>query len=118
MRKLQFKGSFPHFRRAGVEQIDLVTFQFDKWGGGFCIEIANCPLQGLIMPWGLKVLPNKVTAHHINKRQRLGAASENADHWFRYDENDNKQRFAETANEVLELLAAMEQAFAVCRKRP
>jgi hypothetical protein len=34
LRRRGFKGSFPHFRRAAAQRIDLLTFQFDKWGAG------------------------------------------------------------------------------------
>lgn len=41
-----FMGTFPHFRRIGECGIDLLTFQFDKWGGGFVVEIAYCAGHG------------------------------------------------------------------------
>lgn len=41
LRQFNFKGSFPHFRRQTAERINLLTFQFDRSGGGFVIEIAN-----------------------------------------------------------------------------
>lgn len=85
LRSRGFKGSFPHFRRSADTAIHLLTFQFDKWGGGFVVEIATCPKDGLTMHWGEFVPPNKVTAHHVNSRLRLGAKDSNNDHWFRYD---------------------------------
>ena len=42
LRHRGFTGSFPHFRRLGTKQIDLITFQFDKWGGGFVVELSKC----------------------------------------------------------------------------
>ena len=47
IRQRGFKGSLPHFRRPMTEQIDLLTIQFDKWGGGFVIEISKCAVDGL-----------------------------------------------------------------------
>jgi hypothetical protein len=87
LRARGFRGSFPHFRRPKAAQIDLLTFQFDKWGGGFVIEIATCPPDGHTHPWGLFVPPNKVTAHDIDfdRRPRLGAPT-GGDHWFRFDD--------------------------------
>jgi hypothetical protein len=41
-----YKGSFPHFRRPTDFAIHLLNFQFDKWGGGFVVEIASCPVEG------------------------------------------------------------------------
>lgn len=78
-----FKGTFPHFRRVTERKIDLLTFQFDKYGGGFIIEIAVCSPNGHTHKWGEKVLPSKVTAHdlHPDNRLRIG----DKDEWFRYD---------------------------------
>lgn len=41
LRKLNFKGSFPHFRRIENDITNLITFQFDRDGGGFVIELAK-----------------------------------------------------------------------------
>ncbi|MGM0924798.1 MAG: DUF4304 domain-containing protein, partial [Bacillota bacterium] len=76
LREQAFKGSFPHFRRKNENNIDLITFQFNKWGGSFVVELASCSIEGLTTYWGEHILPNKVTAHDINKRYRLGAKSE------------------------------------------
>ena len=46
LRSKGFRGAFPHFRRAGSHGVDLLTFQFDKHGGGFVVEIAQCPSEG------------------------------------------------------------------------
>ncbi|MGA8154228.1 MAG: DUF4304 domain-containing protein [Terriglobales bacterium] len=50
LRERDSKGSLPHFRRPMVDRIDLLTIQFDKWGGGFVIEISNCAPDGIVMP--------------------------------------------------------------------
>jgi hypothetical protein len=87
LRKSGFTGSFPHFRRSLYARIDLITFQFDKWGGGFVIEISQCPIEGVTTHWGKHIAPNKVTAHdlHPNARFRLGTNANVTDYWFRYD---------------------------------
>jgi Domain of unknown function (DUF4304) len=33
LREQGFKGSLPHFRRKSETNIDLITFQFNRWGG-------------------------------------------------------------------------------------
>ncbi len=81
-----FKGSFPHFRRPTDTAIHLLTFQFDKWGGGFVVEIASCPAEGVTMHWGEPISPSKVTTQHVSRRLRLGSSGEQSDHWFRYDQ--------------------------------
>ena len=88
LREKGFKGSLPHFRRVKPDAIDLITFQFDKWGGGFVVEISKCPPDGFTMAWGERISPSKVTAHHLNPDQRKriqprdGAGT---DSWFRFD---------------------------------
>ncbi|MED4015210.1 DUF4304 domain-containing protein [Sutcliffiella cohnii] len=97
-----FKGSFPHFRRISKDKIDLMTFQFDRYGGGFVIEVGVCPSEGITHSWGEKVLPNKVTAHDLHNKFRL---KETKGQWFRYDvEYESKNIYEEVANEVLEHL--------------
>jgi hypothetical protein len=83
LRTRGFRGSFPHFRRRGPERIDLLSFQFDRTGGGFVVEAATCPVSGFVPGWG--EIPNKVTAQHVGNRLRLGAVDAGNDHWFRYD---------------------------------
>ncbi|MET4080507.1 hypothetical protein ABIB40_000447 [Pedobacter sp. UYP30] len=87
LRQLNFKGSFPHFRRQTSERINLLTFQFDRSGGGFVIELANCKPDGFTTPWGLEIKPNKLTAHDVYKRKRINSNKEGSstDNWFRYD---------------------------------
>ena len=71
LREHGFKGSFPHFRRQNEENIDLVTFQFNRYGGSFVFELAVCGKNGTTMSWGEVVPPNKVTAHDVGDRFRL-----------------------------------------------
>ncbi len=113
LREQGFKGSFPHFRRSSKEKIDLLTFQFDKWGGGFVIEISKCPPEGITTYFGDSIPPNKVTAWdmHPDKRHRLQPrrGSSTSD-WFRYD-NPTRQEdvFESTAKQVLPFLLEAEK---------
>ena len=107
LRSNGFKGSFPHFRRNTGQQIDLITFQFDKYGGGFTVEVAVSPLEGVTLAWGEHVPAAKVVVRHLhpNGRIRLGAPM-GGDHWFRYDnKGGSTTRFADTAREVLPYLS-------------
>jgi hypothetical protein len=89
LRKKGFKGSFPHFRRITSDRINLLTFQFDRHGGGFVIEITNCQPNGFTTSWGTKIEPNKLTAHDLFNRKRIQANMDTpnslTDDWFRYD---------------------------------
>lgn len=89
LRQKGFKGSFPHFRRLKADRINLLTFQFDRSGGGFVIEITNCQPNGFTTSWGTKIEPNKLTAHDLFNRKRIQSnmdtASSLTEDWFRYD---------------------------------
>ncbi|MGG0663184.1 DUF4304 domain-containing protein [Viridibacillus arvi] len=105
LRQQGFKGSLPHFRRINEKNIDLITFQFNKWGGSFVVELAVCPMQGVTMDWGEQIPPNKVTAHDIDKRFRLGAKSEDEDGiWFNFENAKNVEDFEKVALNVVNLL--------------
>jgi hypothetical protein len=88
LRAQKFTGTFPHFRRLREKQIDLLTFQFNRDGGSFVVEIAACDPSGFTTHWGEKIPPKKVSAHdlHPNKRIRLGTRTPGkVDHWFVYE---------------------------------
>lgn len=88
LRSLGFKGGFPHFRRSRDQAIDLLTFQFDVHGGGFVIEIARCPPEGIVTPWGKRIPASSACAHdvHPDRRRRIKAREgSGTDSWFRYD---------------------------------
>ena len=97
LRQRGFAGSFPHLRRPGANQIDLITFQFDKRGGGFIVEISRCGPEGVTMPWGEKIPPKKVTAHDLNPRDRLrlGCEGPSTEHWYRYDRGNTLESVAQ-----------------------
>ena len=98
LRQLNFKGSFPHFRRLTADRINLLTFQFDRHGGGFVIEIANCKPNGFMTSWGKEIKPNKLTSHDLDIRKRIQTNmttdSSSTDGWFRY----NKKHFTGPEN--------------------
>jgi hypothetical protein len=110
LRESGFKGSFPHFRRPSKDQIDLLTFQFDRHGGGFVIEISKCPPNGIKTSWGLEIPPSKVTAHDVDKRggrPRIGGNAVGQDHWYRFDAKGAKAGiFEQLAREIIPVLAA------------
>ncbi|WP_121612545.1 DUF4304 domain-containing protein [Mesobacillus foraminis] len=112
LREHGFKGSIPHFRRVNETNIELITFQFNKWGGSFVVELATCPKEGTTMSWGEKIPPNKVTAHHINERFRLGATSlEDEGIWFSYEKARTDEDYAAVAKNVLKLLNTSDESW-------
>jgi hypothetical protein len=104
LRADKFAGTFPHYRRLGEQAIDLITFQFDRHGGGFVIEIARCPRDGFLTAWGKYVPPTEVSAWdvHPNFRKRIQQRpGSGTDAWFRFDTTDA----AKIAAEALSLLS-------------
>lgn len=92
------------------KNIDLITFQFNKWGGSFIVELATCPTQGATMSWGEQIPPNKVTAHDIDQRFRLGAKSEDEDGiWFDFENSKTEEDFEKVALNVINLLNTLDR---------
>ena len=104
LREQGFKGSLPHFRRQKSDGINLLTFQHSLYDTKFVVEIANCPSDGITTHWGKQIPKNKVTAHDMGERLRLGSQKHNADYWFDYGK---KSLFGDInkkiANEIIEL---------------
>lgn len=108
LRQRGFKGSFPHFRRINENKIDLMTFQFDRYGGGFVIEVGLCSSKGVPHNWGEKVPPNKVTAHDLPHNNRLRLKNSEGE-WFRYDvETESGEIYEIVAKELLQHLCEEE----------
>jgi hypothetical protein len=110
LRERGFAGSFPHFRRLSENGIDLLSFQFDKWGGGFLIEISKCNVSGIRTHWGEEIPADKVRAidNHPDQRHRLipGKGPSRQD-WFRFDQHSflkSSERFSRAARSVLPYL--------------
>jgi hypothetical protein len=106
LRELGFQGSFPHFRRIGREQVDVLTFQFSSSGGSFVVEIGACPPQGF-ESCGEHILPEKVKLVHLLRRMRLGAKDEHSDHWFSFD----KANYAQVANATVPFIRGQGEAW-------
>jgi hypothetical protein len=105
-----FRGKWPHLRRLGGKRIDLLSFQFDKWGGGFCVEVACCPATAPVDWTGRRVAAARITAQHLRERVRLGPRL-GGDHWFRYDGSADAERFTALASEVLRLVEKKAEAW-------
>lgn len=86
LRSKGFSGSLPHFRLRRPDRIDLLSFQFHKAGGSFCVEVASCGSEGYTNSWGKHIQPSKVHAREISSpRPRLGNADfPEGDYWFRF----------------------------------
>lgn len=119
LREMGFKGSYPHFRRITDSQIDLLTFQFNKYGGEFVVEISNCPPDGYKTTWGAHIGPKQVKAHDTepNERRRLGPKLLwIRDYWFKFEKRGPFKlnptfTFTETAKSVVPYIKKEAEAF-------
>ncbi|MEN6372890.1 MAG: DUF4304 domain-containing protein [Armatimonadota bacterium] len=112
LRERGFKGSLPHFRRFRDDRVDLLMFQFDKWGGGFVIEVGHCSPQGMMTSWGGHIPAEKMKAYYLNFncRERVQPRKGGSPNdWFRYDSATRPEEFAEVAQSVIPLLEHMEE---------
>lgn len=111
-----FKGRFPHFRKQVGQMGYLLSFQFDKWGGGFLIEIGvakvneegNVKIDNLIRPF------QKLNAFHLNNRFRILEHKNGNKDWFRFDnetQNLEEAEFMEIAKNVLPYLDVADDWF-------
>lgn len=113
LRELGFRGTFPHFRRRS-DWIDLVTFQFDSYGGGFIIELGRCGLEEYTTDWGKQIPPDRLTTWYLPMNQRTRIQPRpggGADSWFRYDSATTTEDFVQIARSALALLAPGDRLF-------
>jgi hypothetical protein len=90
LRSAGFRGSFPHFRRLLVSKIEVISFQFDKYGGGFVVEKGWAPSGDFQTPWGETVPVTKLRTSYLpfDQVSRLKPATVTSDdYWFRFDEH-------------------------------
>lgn len=112
LREQGFRGTLPHFRRKNKTNIDLITFQFNRWGGSFVVELATCSVEGVTTYWGEQIQPNKVTAHDVNERFRLGATSkEEEGKWFSFEKAKSEEEFEKVALAVVDLLIITDRSW-------
>ena len=91
LRARKFNGAFPHFRRFSEDGIDLFTFQFDRHGGGFIIEIARGPASGFTTYWGKFIPPERMRSWDMDLKNRArvyprkSGESSGSRSWYRFD---------------------------------
>jgi hypothetical protein len=101
------------FRRRRQEHVDLFTFQFDRRGGGFIIEIGQCQPEGFTTHWGKLIPPEKVRIWDLPPKQRARiqpSAGLGTDSWFRFD-GAVADIFTRTATSVIPFVEQAEKMF-------
>ena len=113
LRDMSFRGSFPHFRRFRDTRTDLLTFQFNRYGGSFVVEVAYCSPDGITTSWDKHISPQEAQTHDVHPKYRLRLGShppQQSDYWFHY-EPEHSDVYANTALEVLSLLRSDAEQF-------
>ena len=113
LRNMKFKGSFPHFRKTENGKTNLLTFQFDRNGGGFIIELANWNESEFKTHWDEIIPLNKLSARDLSKRQRIYPNSltekNGTDSWFRYGKPKTDEIYDKLSQKVISRIPIMEQ---------
>lgn len=118
LRRRGFAGSFPHFRRISATKTDLLTFQFQRGGGGFLIELAEGPADQFTTPSGERIPARNLTAWDLSPLQRsrllpgkLGAVAV----WYGFDRDVLPTA---VADQVIEDLPLADAWFAGAKTQP
>lgn len=106
LREQGFKGSYPHFRRINENNIDLLTFEFNKWGGSFAVELGICPKDGVLSWEGDKIPLNKINVYDVEDRLRLGnkTFADGNGIWFDFENAVTEEDYKNVAEKVLKLI--------------
>ncbi|MFC1617661.1 DUF4304 domain-containing protein [Patescibacteria group bacterium] len=109
LREKNFKGTFPHFFREINGHIDLLTFQFNRYGGSFVVEISYADNKRKNVYIHKDLPPGKLRSNQTTDRLRLGSKPQQgkSDHWFQYDKKNFFSRgniFENVAKEVIPFL--------------
>lgn len=124
LRPRGFTGDVPHLRRRGGSRIDLVTFQFDKHGGGFIVEIGQWPSHEPVTYQGEGIPYEKLTSWSLpaEYRARLRRSHRSLpESWFRYEKTlfrRSESRFTRVSHQVAELLPQVLAWFDGSRPQP
>ena len=70
LQALGFTGKGSFFQRTRDESLDLLEFQYWKYGGEFILEFARRPRGELQTPWGEVIPEAKITAAHVPPLER------------------------------------------------
>ena len=83
-----FEGKYPHYKKIYDERIELLSFDTNKWGNSFTVEVSTVFLPSSIHDSNLSGSEEKhpidtVTVWDTNYRYRLRGMF---DGWFSYDD--------------------------------
>lgn len=82
LRRLGFKGSFPHFYRESDQFISLINFQFYSAGGSFCVNLSFTDGDRNNIDFQPDTETRKLRVPQTRERYRLGGSGR--DKWFSF----------------------------------
>lgn len=85
LRRLGFKGSFPHFYRESDGHVDLLAFQFRLDGGSFVVELSYAEPDRQNVYFDKEAQVSKLRVSQTSNRSRLGAERPGSDNWFSFE---------------------------------
>jgi hypothetical protein len=86
IRSLGCKGSLPRFYRETAQSIDLLEFQYNKWGGSFRVNLARASLRSLVDRLGVRHPPKDMHISGIkDQRDCLRPFFRFGDYWFSFE---------------------------------
>lgn len=89
LRGMGFKGTLPHFHRLRGDAADLLSVQFNRYGGSFVVEVGRCAAEGFDFH-GKHIPADKARCSYLKERHRLGSELRPnwGDHWFAFADRD------------------------------
>lgn len=84
LRKLGFKGSFPHFYRDTDGFVSLINFQFSRSGGSFCVNLSYADKARQNVYFRKETETKKLNVYQTTVRVRLGSGNHFGDKWFSF----------------------------------
>jgi hypothetical protein len=109
MRRLGFKGSFPHFYRESGGHVDLLAFQFRLGGGSFVVELSYAEPDRKNIYFDKEAQVSKLRVSQTSNRLRLGAQGPSSDNRFSFEPSGLLKRQADYDQLAAEVAALIEQ---------
>ena len=108
LRARGFAGSFPSFHRVTQGCLELVHFQFSRYGGGVFVNIGSSRVNQDAAQVHQAVAREKLAAWNAQHQERLRPTGWFADQCFRYDRKRDQglggMLFVNIATHIVELL--------------
>lgn len=98
-----FKGNYPNFYRDRNNHIDLLRFQFNKWGGSFVVEISYADRSRNNLTTAKDTEIPNISVTQTRERLRLGASQDDKDYWFKFNNRNIffwRDKYVSTARKV------------------